>query len=141
MTRVSTIVIVLTPVNVIVMTRVSTVVIVLTPVNVIVNDTSEYYCNSIDSRECNSHDLNCIQDLLFSILAQGKLEMYKMDIPRLNAEFTGTGDLFAALLLAWMYRHPNDLKVCLYHISNIRYLPGCTVTGPKIMCSTTQNVQ
>ena len=35
-----------------------------------------------------------------------------MDIPRFDAEYTGSGDLFAALLLAWMYRHPGDLKVC-----------------------------
>ena len=35
-----------------------------------------------------------------------------MDIPRFDAEYTGSGDLFAALLLARMYRHPGDLKVC-----------------------------
>ena len=34
-----------------------------------------------------------------------------MDIPRFDAEYTGSGDLFAALLLAWMHQHPADLKV------------------------------
>jgi pyridoxine kinase len=34
-----------------------------------------------------------------------------MEIPKLPAIFTGTGDLFASLLLAWMQKHPNDLKL------------------------------
>ncbi len=36
-------------------------------------------------------------------------QQIRMDIPRVDAVFVGTGDLFAALLLAWT--HPNDLKV------------------------------
>lgn len=35
-----------------------------------------------------------------------------MDIPKVDAVFVGTGDLFAALLLAWTHHHPKDLKVC-----------------------------
>lgn len=31
-------------------------------------------------------------------------------IPRVHAYFTGTGDLFTALLLAWLYKSPRDLK-------------------------------
>jgi len=34
-----------------------------------------------------------------------------MSIPRFDVEYVGSGDLFAALLLAWMHRHPDDLKV------------------------------
>jgi pyridoxine kinase len=34
-----------------------------------------------------------------------------MEIPKLPAVFTGTGDLFASLLLVWMQKHPNDLKL------------------------------
>ncbi|OWJ99246.1 hypothetical protein Celaphus_00009452 [Cervus elaphus hippelaphus] len=33
-------------------------------------------------------------------------EMHKVD-----ATFIGTGDSFAAMLLAWMHKHPNNLKV------------------------------
>ncbi|XP_051937488.1 pyridoxal kinase-like [Hippocampus zosterae] len=33
-----------------------------------------------------------------------------MDIPKVDAVFVGTGDLFAALLLAWTHHHPSDLK-------------------------------
>ncbi|KAK3543914.1 hypothetical protein QTP70_031165 [Hemibagrus guttatus] len=35
----------------------------------------------------------------------------RMDIPKVDAVFVGTGDLFAALLLAWTHHHPNELKV------------------------------
>ncbi|CAB3988199.1 Pyridoxal kinase [Paramuricea clavata] len=35
----------------------------------------------------------------------------RMEIPKLPAVFTGTGDLFASLLLVWMQKHPNDLKL------------------------------
>jgi len=37
-------------------------------------------------------------------------------IPRLNAHFTGTGDLFAALLTAWQHRHPDDLMLVLQKV-------------------------
>uniref|UniRef100_A0A3P9H956 Pyridoxal kinase n=1 Tax=Oryzias latipes TaxID=8090 RepID=A0A3P9H956_ORYLA len=33
-----------------------------------------------------------------------------MDIPKVDAVFVGTGDLFAAMLLAWTHHHPTDLK-------------------------------
>lgn len=37
-------------------------------------------------------------------------------IPLLDAHFTGTGDLFAALLTAWHHRHPEDLKIVLQKV-------------------------
>lgn len=36
-----------------------------------------------------------------------------MDMHRVDAVFVGTGDLFAAMLLAWTHKHPNNLKVIL----------------------------
>lgn len=39
-----------------------------------------------------------------------------MDIPKVDAVFVGTGDLFAAMLLAWTHQHPKDLKVSDIHI-------------------------
>ncbi len=49
----------------------------------------------------------------FSVRADGTTvtEQIRMDIPRVDAVFVGTGDLFAAMLLAWTHLHPNDLKV------------------------------
>lgn len=38
-------------------------------------------------------------------------QQIRMDIPKVDAVFVGTGDLFAAMLLAWTHHHPNDLKV------------------------------
>uniref|UniRef100_A0A8C5F946 Pyridoxal kinase n=1 Tax=Gadus morhua TaxID=8049 RepID=A0A8C5F946_GADMO len=34
----------------------------------------------------------------------------RMDVPKVDAVFVGTGDLFAAMLLAWTHHYPNDLK-------------------------------
>ena len=44
-------------------------------------------------------------------IAKGEVEAFQMKIPRIDAVYVGSGDLFAALLLAWMYRHPGNLKV------------------------------
>ena len=38
-------------------------------------------------------------------------ERIRMDIRKVDAVFVGTGDLFAAMLLAWTHKHPNNLKV------------------------------
>ncbi|XP_046848869.1 LOW QUALITY PROTEIN: pyridoxal kinase-like [Xenia sp. Carnegie-2017] len=35
----------------------------------------------------------------------------RMVVPKLPAVFTGTGDLFASLLLVWMQKHPENLKL------------------------------
>jgi len=40
----------------------------------------------------------------------------QVQIPVLDAHFTGTGDLFAALLTAWHHRHPEDLKLVLQKV-------------------------
>lgn len=37
----------------------------------------------------------------------------RIDIPKFPIELTGTGDLFAAALLAWTYFHPDDLKLAI----------------------------
>lgn len=52
-----------------------------------------------------------------------RMEMYKVD-----AVFVGTGDLFAAMLLAWTHKHPNNLKV-----SRTRP-PPCPHRGPSGFC-------
>lgn len=45
--------------------------------------------------------------------AGGAPQQLRMRLPRVHAYFTGTGDLFTALLLGWMHRHPGDLKSAL----------------------------
>lgn len=43
----------------------------------------------------------------------------RMESPKVDAAFVGTGDLFAAMLLAWTHKHPNNLKVGgrFFHLS------------------------
>lgn len=49
---------------------------------------------------------------LASTVANGKKEVYKVQFQKLNAVFVGTGDLFAACLLAWLEKD-KDLKLAL----------------------------
>ncbi|KAK7497291.1 hypothetical protein BaRGS_00011585 [Batillaria attramentaria] len=49
---------------------------------------------------------------LASTAANGKPERFRLEIPQIEARFVGTGDLFAASLLAWMHKDGN-LKVAL----------------------------
>lgn len=44
---------------------------------------------------------------------EGGAQQLRLRVPRVHAYFTGTGDLFTALLLGWMHRHPGDLQTAL----------------------------
>jgi pyridoxine kinase len=62
----------------------------------------------------SSSDLALEKDTLVALASNfknGTSESLKIDIPKLPFDFTGTGDLFAALLLAWTHRHPDNLKL------------------------------
>ena len=48
---------------------------------------------------------------------------YQIEIPKLNASFTGTGDLFAALFLAWTHKSNKDLKITLEKtVATLQYI-------------------
>uniref|UniRef100_UPI00358E5F50 pyridoxal kinase isoform X1 n=1 Tax=Myxine glutinosa TaxID=7769 RepID=UPI00358E5F50 len=50
-------------------------------------------------------------------------ERIRMEMPRISAVFVGTGDLFAAMLLAWLHRHPHDFKLaCEKAVSAIQHV-------------------
>ncbi|KAE8299444.1 Pyridoxal kinase [Larimichthys crocea] len=52
-----------------------------------------------------------------------------MDIPKVDAVFVGTGDLFAAMLLAWTHHHPKDLKTaCEKTVSVMHHVVKRTIT-------------
>ncbi|TSL54363.1 Pyridoxal kinase [Bagarius yarrelli] len=56
----------------------------------------------------------------------------RMDIPKVDAVFVGTGDLFAALLLAWTHHHPNDLKkACEKTVSVMQHVIKRTIAYAK----------
>lgn len=48
------------------------------------------------------------------LMASSKADLshyIRLEIPRLDAIFTGTGDLFASMLLAWLHEHSNGVKL------------------------------
>ncbi|CAN9497903.1 unnamed protein product [Ophioblennius macclurei] len=52
-----------------------------------------------------------------------------MDIPKVDAVFVGTGDLFAAMMLAWTHHHPKDLKTaCEKTVSVMHHVIQRTIT-------------
>ncbi|GAA6095612.1 pyridoxal (pyridoxine, vitamin B6) kinase a [Tachysurus ichikawai] len=56
----------------------------------------------------------------------------RMDIPKVDAVFVGTGDLFTALLLAWTHHHPKDLKAaCEKTISVMQHVIKRTIAYAK----------
>lgn len=64
-------------------------------------------------------------------LADGTTSNQKicMDIPKVDAVFVGTGDLFAAMLLAWTHHHPRDLKTaCEKTLSVMHHVIQRTIT-------------
>ncbi|CAH0486073.1 unnamed protein product [Peronospora farinosa] len=55
-------------------------------------------------------------------------EQYEVRFPWIDSYYTGTGDLFAALLLAWLYRYPDDFKRALENVvSTIQDVLGITL--------------
>nr|KAF6379770.1 pyridoxal kinase [Myotis myotis] len=60
------------------------------------------------------------------------IERIRMDIHKVDAVFVGTGDLFAAMLLAWTHKHPNNLKVaCEKTVSAMHHVLQRTIKCAK----------
>ena len=47
------------------------------------------------------------------VLSDGKREIIRMKMQKIDAMFIGTGDLFAALWLAWTHKYNTDILVIL----------------------------
>uniref|UniRef100_A0A5F5PIS5 Pyridoxal kinase n=2 Tax=Equus TaxID=9789 RepID=A0A5F5PIS5_HORSE len=59
-------------------------------------------------------------------------ERIRMEMRRVDAVFVGTGDLFAAMLLAWTHKHPNNLKVaCEKTVSAMHHVLQRTIKCAK----------
>ncbi|XP_072470927.1 pyridoxal kinase [Notamacropus eugenii] len=59
-------------------------------------------------------------------------ERIKMEIQKVDAVFVGTGDLFAAMLLAWTRKHPNNFKVaCEKTVSAMHHVLQRTIESAK----------
>lgn len=56
----------------------------------------------------------------------------RMEMRKVDAVFVGTGDLFAAMLLAWTHHHPNNLKVaCEKTVSAMQHVLQRTIRCAK----------
>ncbi|XP_072441947.1 pyridoxal (pyridoxine, vitamin B6) kinase a isoform X2 [Chiloscyllium punctatum] len=61
-------------------------------------------------------------------------ERIRMEIPKVDAVFVGTGDLFAAMLLAWTHQHPNNLKIaCEKTVSALQHIVTRTISNAKAL--------
>ncbi|XP_036094045.1 pyridoxal kinase isoform X3 [Rousettus aegyptiacus] len=59
-------------------------------------------------------------------------ERIRMEMLKVDAVFVGTGDLFAAMLLAWTHKHPNNLKMaCEKTVSAMHHVLQRTITCAK----------
>ncbi|XP_068633355.1 pyridoxal kinase [Battus philenor] len=59
----------------------------------------------------SSTDLGDDKNMIGIASTQGSC--YKIEIPKMDARYTGTGDLFAAIFMAWSYKTNNDIKLTL----------------------------
>lgn len=74
------------------------------------------YASSVFMRLTNQNEpfnMLCVCVLLRSVRPDGSraTQRVRIEVPKVDAVFVGTGDLFAAMLLAWTHHYPNDLKV------------------------------
>ncbi|KAM8976799.1 pyridoxal kinase [Pelodytes ibericus] len=68
-----------------------------------------------------------------------------LDLPRVDAVFVGTGDLFASMLLAWTHHHPNNFKLAcektvsaMYHVLQRTISSARALAGPGVKPSFSQ---
>ncbi|CAK9295754.1 unnamed protein product [Gordionus sp. m RMFG-2023] len=72
----------------------------------------------------NSENLYCYA----SLYEKNQYTTVKVEFPKINAKFVGTGDLFCALFLAWYDTYKNDLKqVCDKVLSTMQLILKRTI--------------
>ncbi|OCT91417.1 pyridoxal kinase isoform X2 [Xenopus laevis] len=81
-------------------------------------------------------------DYLMTLASQRKVDKHGrihtqricLELPRVEAVFVGTGDLFAAMLLAWTHHHPNDFKLaCEKTVSAMHHILQRTIRSAKAL--------
>lgn len=90
---------------------------------------------SIQSLSFNVVELNKLYVFCCSVRPDGTrtTQRVRIEVPKVDAVFVGTGDLFAAMLLAWTHHYPNDLKVKNTHMH--KYLDPHNLSQTHIKCS------
>ncbi|CAN2387807.1 Phosphomethylpyrimidine kinase [Pristimantis euphronides] len=57
-----------------------------------------------------------------------------LELPQVDAVFVGTGDLFAAMLLAWTHHHPNNFKLAYEKtVSAVQLVLQRTITSARTL--------
>ncbi|XP_071988484.1 pyridoxal kinase-like, partial [Engystomops pustulosus] len=57
-----------------------------------------------------------------------------LELPKVDAVFVGTGDLFAAMLLAWTHHHPNNFKLAFEKtVSAMQLVLQRTITSARTL--------
>jgi pyridoxine kinase len=67
----------------------------------------------VTSSELAPPDSNTMYVYSSDASTTGNVQRYRYVIDRLPANFVGTGDLFASLLLVWLHKTNKDLKVSM----------------------------
>ncbi|KAM3935770.1 pyridoxal kinase [Leptodactylus fuscus] len=70
------------------------------------------------------------------VAADGQTQTLRicLELPRVDAVFVGTGDLFAAMLLAWTHHHPNNFKLaCEKTVSAMQLVLQRTITSARTL--------
>lgn len=71
---------------------------------------------------------NCSKLIIMGSIKGSPSEYVRFEIDKLDAFFHGTGDLFASLLLAWLYKFPENVKIaCEKTLSTINMLLAKTI--------------
>ncbi|XP_071988463.1 pyridoxal kinase-like, partial [Engystomops pustulosus] len=66
----------------------------------------------------------------------GRLQTLRisLELPKVDAVFVGTGDLFAAMLLAWTHHHPNNFKLAFEKtVSAMQLVLQRTITSARTL--------
>jgi len=55
---------------------------------------------------------------MFYFTADGNTSAIKVEMTRIPMYFTGSGDLFTAMILVWLHRHPDNLQVSVQYYTS-----------------------
>ncbi|XP_071818810.1 pyridoxal kinase-like [Apostichopus japonicus] len=61
----------------------------------------------------SSFDCGDKLETLASTMKDGKPSGFKVEISKLKSSFVGSGDLFTALILVWLHKHPGNLQLAV----------------------------
>ena len=65
---------------------------------------------------------------------QNPTEFVRMEVTKLGTHFTGTGDLFSSMFLAWYHQYPGDLKTsCEHTLSAMRQILDTTLSHGQLL--------